>query len=170
MGTDDGLKRYLDMGVALTQTLGATAEGLVKELIKTGESQRGQVDDLVGRGRRGTEDLLDLLRREVSSQLNQLVSELGLATKADLADLEARLRRAERDAVAASAVEATSEVASPRRPRRPRATTGSTGSAPTAKRAGRKAAPADEAASTTEAAGSRGPAKRATKRTPPSRA
>jgi hypothetical protein len=69
----------------------AKAEELVKEWAKAGEVQRDQVqdrvDDIVDRSRKNTEQFLDMIRKEISNQL----ASLGLATKEDLARLEARL-------------------------------------------------------------------------------
>jgi len=67
------------------------AEALVKELVKAGEVKKGKaskvIEEVLERSRRGTEELVQIVRREIGEQ----VSALGLATKHDLADLEARL-------------------------------------------------------------------------------
>src|SRR5439155_21720985 len=82
---------YLDAGMAFTQMTRAKAEELVKEWVKAGEVQRDQVqdrvEDIVERSRKNSEQFFDMIRKEISSQL----SSLGLATKEDLAKLEARL-------------------------------------------------------------------------------
>jgi polyhydroxyalkanoate synthesis regulator phasin len=87
------LRRYLDAGIAFTEMTRARAEGIVGELVKAGELQRDQVqssvDELIDRSRRNTQDLISLVRREVTGQL----SLLGLATKEDLEALEKRLTR-----------------------------------------------------------------------------
>ena len=61
------------------------------ELAQMGDSTQMQaqdaVDDLVEGGRKGTGQILTSIRREITAQLSQL----GLATKDDLADLEGRL-------------------------------------------------------------------------------
>ena len=91
MPQNDMLKRYLDAGIAFTQMTRARAEGIVKDLVKAGELQRDQtqerVDELVERSRKNTEQLLDLVRAEVRQQF----SAMGLATKDDIARIEARL-------------------------------------------------------------------------------
>src|SRR3954451_10192916 len=88
---NDLLKRYLDAGMAFTQMTRSRAESIVKDLVKAGEVQRDQtqkqVDDLVERSRKNTEQLLELIRSEITSQL----STLGLATRDDLQRIEARL-------------------------------------------------------------------------------
>src|SRR5436190_19442828 len=91
MPQNDLLKRYLDAGMAFTQMTRSRAEGIVKDLVKAGEVQQKQaqkqVDDLLERSRKNTEQLLDLIRSEITSQL----SGLGLATKDDVARLEKKI-------------------------------------------------------------------------------
>src|SRR3954469_2237194 len=88
MPQNDALKRYLDAGMAFTQMTRSRAEGIVKDLVKAGELQQKQsqkqVDDLVERSRKNTEQLFEALRAEITQQL----SALGLATKADVDRLE----------------------------------------------------------------------------------
>ena len=103
MAQSDILKRYLDAGMAFTQLTRARADAIVKELVRAGEVRRERtqetVDDLVERSRRNTEALLGMVRKEVTSQLSQL----GLATKEDLARLERRLGGATKKAPAKKA-------------------------------------------------------------------
>lgn len=91
MAQNDLLKRYLEAGMSFTQMTRSRAEAIVKDLVRAGELQREQtqerVDDLLDRSRKNTEHLMSLIRREVSQQL----AGMGLATKEDLARLEARL-------------------------------------------------------------------------------
>jgi len=91
MAQSDSLRRYLDAGMAFTQLTRARAEAIVKDLVRAGEVRRERtqeaVDELVDRSRRNTEAMLALVRKEVTSQLSQL----GLATKDDLARLERKL-------------------------------------------------------------------------------
>src|SRR6478672_906140 len=91
MPQNDMLKRYLDAGMAFTQMTRSRAEGIVKDLVKAGELQQKQaqkqVDDLVERSRKNTEQLVELIRGEITSQL----SAMGLATKDDIARLEAKI-------------------------------------------------------------------------------
>jgi polyhydroxyalkanoate synthesis regulator phasin len=91
MAQTDTLKRYLETGMAVTQLTRARAESIVKDLVKAGEVRRDRtqeaVDELVDRSRRNTEALLAVVRKEITSQLSQL----GLATKDDLARLERKL-------------------------------------------------------------------------------
>ncbi|MDQ6784610.1 MAG: hypothetical protein M3063_14490 [Actinomycetota bacterium] len=89
--TDDRFKRYQDAGNEFLETARARAEDFLRELAKATESTQkqaqGQVDDLVAAGRRSTDQMIDVVRREVEAQLGQL----GLATKSDLEALERRL-------------------------------------------------------------------------------
>ncbi|HVX18109.1 MAG TPA: hypothetical protein VHA73_08750 [Acidimicrobiales bacterium] len=91
MAQNDLIKRYLDAGVAFTALTQAKAEGIVKDLVKTGELQAGQAQkaaqELLDRSRKNTEKLVEQVRKEVRSS----VSSLGLATKADIARLERQI-------------------------------------------------------------------------------
>src|SRR5687768_5066764 len=91
MPQNDLLKRYLEAGAQFTQMTRDRAEAIVKELVKAGELQREQaqerVEELVDRSRKNTEQLVDLIRHEIADQLGSL----GLATKDDLARLEAKI-------------------------------------------------------------------------------
>jgi polyhydroxyalkanoate synthesis regulator phasin len=91
MAETNFLKRYLDAGMAFTQLTQARAEAIVKDLVNAGEVQTGQaqatVADLIERSRENTERLLAQVRRDLRDQ----VSNLGLATKADIARLERQI-------------------------------------------------------------------------------
>lgn len=91
MPQSDVLKRYLDAGLAFTALTQARAEALVKDLVKAGEVQADQardtVTDLLERSRTNSEKLLESVRKEVKAQ----IAGLGLASKADLDRLEARI-------------------------------------------------------------------------------
>ncbi len=93
MAQNDVLKRYLDAGLAFTSLTQSRAEALVKDLVKAGEVQADQareaVSDLVERSRRNSEKLLETVRSEVRNQ----ITDRGLASKADLDRLEARVVR-----------------------------------------------------------------------------
>ena len=91
MAQNDMLKRYLDAGMAFTQLTRARAEAIVKDLVKAGELQREQtqdaLEDLLERSRKNTDQLRDLVRKEIREQL----AGIGLATKDDIARLERKL-------------------------------------------------------------------------------
>ncbi len=129
MAQNDILKRYLDAGIAFTQLTRARAEDIVKELVKAGEVQRdqvqAQVDELIDRSRRNTEQLVSMVRQEVAAQFSQL----GLATKADIEALEHRLTAK----FGGSTTKAGASAPAPANTTRPRKATAKT--APAAKRA-----------------------------------
>ena len=91
MPQSDLWKRYLDAGMEFTNLTRTRAEAIVKELIKSGEVQREErqqrIAELLERSRRNTEELVGTVRKELSQQL----SSLGVATKADLKKLEAKV-------------------------------------------------------------------------------
>jgi polyhydroxyalkanoate synthesis regulator phasin len=107
MPQNDMLKRYLDAGVAFTQMTRSRAESIVKDLVKAGEVQQKQaqkqVDDLVERSRKNTEQLMEMIRKEITQQL----ASVGIATKDDIARLEARIDAAGSGAPAPKLVVAT---------------------------------------------------------------
>ncbi|CAN5835825.1 hypothetical protein BH24ACT3_BH24ACT3_19120 [soil metagenome] len=91
MAQNDLLKRYLDAGMQFTLMTQQRAEAIVRDLVKAGELQTEQaqavVTDLVDRSRRNSEKLVEQVREEVRTQ----VSNLGLATKADITRLEQKI-------------------------------------------------------------------------------
>ena len=101
MAGDDLFKRYLEIGASVLGMSRERAESIVRDLVASGEVAKGQAtkaaDWLVERSRAGTDELAQLVRREIRDQ----VAALGLATKDDLARLEAKL-----DEVRASAANA----------------------------------------------------------------
>jgi polyhydroxyalkanoate synthesis regulator phasin len=115
MSGDDLFKRYLEIGAAMLGMSREKAEGIVKDLVASGEVARGQAtkaaDWLVERGRAGTEELADLVRREVRQQ----VESLGLATKDDIARIEAKLGAATTTATPATAQAPTTTAAKPKK-------------------------------------------------------
>ena len=90
MASDDRFKKAQKAGADWLETARARAEDFLRELSRaTGNQGRAQgaVDDLIEGSRKGTEQLVNSIRNEIAAQLGLL----GLATKADLADLERRL-------------------------------------------------------------------------------
>ena len=87
MAQGDILKRYLDAGLAFTQMTRERAEAIVQDLVKNGEIRRKEaeknIEELVERSRKNTEDLLGIIRREVAEQLKNLGLE-DLAKRAGL--------------------------------------------------------------------------------------
>ena len=91
MAQRDVWRRYLDAGMAFTEMTRARAEAIVKDLVKAGEvpRQRAQeaIDDLVDRSRKNTEALVALVQSQVKDQFHAV----GIATKDDIARLEAKI-------------------------------------------------------------------------------
>lgn len=94
MAHGDTWKRYLEAGAAFTEMTRARAEALVKEWVKAGEVPRRRaeeaVEQLVELGRRNTEAIVALVRDQVREQL----ATLGIATRDDIARLEAKIAAA----------------------------------------------------------------------------
>lgn len=91
MAQDNVFKRYLEAGAAFTQLTQQRAEAIARDLVKAGEVQTEQAQvvatELIERSRKNTERLVSQVRREVRDQ----VSNLGLATKADIARIERQI-------------------------------------------------------------------------------
>ena len=85
MTNTSGYQRYVDAGVNFTQMTRARAEELVQELVKSGAVQRkeaqARVEELVERSRKSSESLLNVVRDEVTHQLQAL----GISSVEDLA-------------------------------------------------------------------------------------
>jgi polyhydroxyalkanoate synthesis regulator phasin len=151
MARDDRFKKYQEAGAEFLEAARIRAEEFLQELARMGDSTQkqaqGAMDDFVGGGRKGTEQILTTIRREITAQLSQL----GLATKQDLTDLERRLRGAAGAGGAGPApVPATPpKKAAPAKaaPKKATAAKGAADKAPAKKKAaGKKAAPAKKAA------------------------
>ena len=86
-------KQFLDAGVQFVTVRRAEARRRARALVATGQLAQEQVqafvDALVDESRRRTDELLDLVRKEIRRQVGQL----GLVTRDDLARLEVRLRQ-----------------------------------------------------------------------------
>lgn len=91
MAGDDLFKRYLEIGASVLGMSRERAESIVRDLVASGEVAKGQAtkaaDWLVERGRTGSEEIAELIRREIRSQM----AALGVATKDDIARLEAQI-------------------------------------------------------------------------------
>lgn len=171
--TDDRFKRYQDAGTDFLETARARAEDFLRELAKATESTQkqaqGQVDDLVAAGRRGTDQMIDLVRREVESQLSQL----GVVTKAEFEAWKRRLGGA--PAKRAAADKRAADKTPPQKVSPQKASAGAS-AAPAKKSSATKAAAAKKGSGTkaaatrsaaTKSAAKKSPAKKATaKKTP----
>jgi polyhydroxyalkanoate synthesis regulator phasin len=90
-------KRALETGMQFTELRRSQARAIVSDLVAQGhlarEHMTAAVDEVVEMSRRRSEDLRKMVQKEVQRQLGSV----GLATKADLAALERRLTRANRE-------------------------------------------------------------------------
>jgi polyhydroxyalkanoate synthesis regulator phasin len=86
--------KYLDAGAEFVAMTRAQARQRAKVLVGQGqlaqEQVQGFVDELVDESKRRTDAMLDVVRKEIQRQ----VKTLGIATKEDLARLEARIAKA----------------------------------------------------------------------------
>jgi len=160
MGKNDLFRRTLEAGTSFLDMSRERAEAVVKEWVDAGDLGKGRaqkaIDDVLERSRKTTDDLRDLVRREIAAQL----SSMGVATRDDIARLEAKV-----DAVAAAA--ATRPVPKPAAPRpapRKAAAVKKAPAAPTTGAAPKTAAGARKAAA---AAARRAAAKPAAESPPP---
>ena len=148
MGPDERLRRYQEVGADFIEAARARAEEFLRDIGALGEATGRQagttVGDLRDSGRRGTDQLFELIRREIAAQL----SGLGLATKADLADLERRLTGGSGAAAPAGATKPAAEKAATKKAATKKAAAGAAKKAPAA----RKAAAAKSSAASKSAA------------------
>jgi polyhydroxyalkanoate synthesis regulator phasin len=111
MAGNERIKKYLEAGTVFGQVTRARAEEIVKELVSAGDIQRGQaqewVDNLVERSRKTSEQLLDLVRHEVSSQLSRIDSSSVEGIANQVADILKRSAEAGRSATAGATTQAT---------------------------------------------------------------
>ena len=131
MPGDDLFKRYLEIGASVLGMTRERAESIVRDLVASGEVAKGQAtkaaDWLVERGRTGSEEITEMIRREIRQQ----VTALGLATKDDVARLEAEIAE-----LRASAAAAQPPAPAKPRARAAKASTAASTSAPPRKRPG----------------------------------
>jgi polyhydroxyalkanoate synthesis regulator phasin len=85
-------QRYLEAGMQFTELRRSQARAVAAELVGQGQLARdqvsGAVDEIMAMSRRRSEELQLLIRREVERQLGVL----GIATKADIARLERKIK------------------------------------------------------------------------------
>lgn len=121
MGKSEFLKRPFGMGLSFLDMTRERAEALVKEMVDQGVVRKGQAEkaaeQLLERSKQRTEALAGVIRREVTSQL----SAFGVATKDDIARLEAKLDAAARATKATATTKASSVTKGRRTARQPAA-------------------------------------------------
>jgi polyhydroxyalkanoate synthesis regulator phasin len=119
MAANERIKKYLEAGTVFGQVTRARAEEIVKELASAGDIQRGQtqewVDNLVERSRRTSEQVLDLVRHEVSAQLDKIDSKAIENIASQVADILKRSAEAGRTATAGATTQATRRARSARK-------------------------------------------------------
>jgi polyhydroxyalkanoate synthesis regulator phasin len=149
MPGDELFKRYLEIGASVLGMSRERAESIVRDLVASGEVAKGQAtkaaDWLVERGRAGTEELAEMVRREIRQQ----IAALGLVTKDDLARVESRIDEV-RASAANAATPTAAAAATPRAAKAPKTAKAST--ATKAEKTAKAAKPA-KAAGATKSAG-----------------
>ncbi|MHB8680952.1 MAG: phasin family protein [Acidimicrobiales bacterium] len=172
MPQNDGLKRYFEAALALTQITRSRAEELVRDLIRTGEveSTKAQdwVEDLVSTSRQRSEAFVGTVRTEVRNQL----ADLGVTSIDELARRVADvLAKAQRAARRSSGGGRTSRPAAKRAPAKKTAKKSAAKRAPAKKSTAKKAAAKKAAArkapakkTAKKSAAKRAPARKATAR------
>ena len=174
MATGDLFKRSLEAGTSFLDMTRERAEAMVKEWVDAGDLGKGRaqkaVEQVLDRSRKATDELRSMVRKEIGVQL----AALGVATRDDIARLEAKI-----DAVQGSPTPGVSDVP-PSPPPSTGVSTGAAAAAATsaaetltaskkttakkaaakkaAKRATAKAAPAKKVAKTAGAPGPPAPA------------
>jgi len=146
MASDDRFKKAQKAGADWLETARARAEDFLRELSRaTGNQGRAQgaVDDLIEGSKKGTEHLVNSIRSEIAAQLGLL----GLATKADLADLERRLtgKGAGAEQAAPAKKAARAKKATPAHKAAAKKAPAAKKAAPAEKAAAKKAAPPEAA-------------------------
>src|SRR5580704_13459480 len=119
MAANERIKKYLEAGTVFGQVTRARAEEIVKELVSGGDIQRGQaqewVDNLVDRSRKTSEQVLELVRHEVSAQLSRIDSSAVENLANQVADILKRSAEAGRSATAGATTQATNRAQSVRK-------------------------------------------------------
>jgi polyhydroxyalkanoate synthesis regulator phasin len=76
MANNERIRKYLDAGSVFGQVTRGRAEEIVRELVNAGDIQRSQaqewVDTLVERSRKTSEQIIEMVRHEVSTQLSRV--------------------------------------------------------------------------------------------------
>jgi polyhydroxyalkanoate synthesis regulator phasin len=91
MAKSDLFKRTVEAGTSFLDMSRERAEAVVKEWVEAGDLRKGKaqqaIDDVLARSRKVSEELRDLIRREIREQLGGM----GVATADDIARLEAKI-------------------------------------------------------------------------------
>ena len=169
MSKKDAFRRYLDAGSTFTQITRTRAEELVQELVKSGALQRkeakARVDELIERSRKSSEQLIQVVRDEVASQM----SALGISSIEDLARQVASLLNRSTDLVRGQEKAAATTAPAKKAPAKKAAATKAPAKKAAAKKTAAKKAPAKKTAAKKTAA-KKAPAKKAAATTAPTAA
>jgi polyhydroxyalkanoate synthesis regulator phasin len=169
MASNERIKKYLEAGTVLGQVTRARAEEIVRELVSAGDVQREQaqewVDNLVDRSRKTSEQMLELVRHEVSSQLSKIDTASLESIAGQVADILKRSASAGRSATAEATAQAT-KTAKKARDAVENVTPGRKKKKP-GKKAAAKKAPAKKAPAKKAPAKKAAAAKKATKKASP---
>jgi polyhydroxyalkanoate synthesis regulator phasin len=140
MAGDDRLRKAQKAGADWLETARVRAEEFLRELSRATDTTEGRaqeaVNDLIEGSKKGTEQLVSSIRTEITAQLGLL----GLATKADLADLERRLTGKATGAKKAGPAKKAAPVKKDSPGKKATTSSGSKKAAPTGKAAPKKAA------------------------------
>ncbi len=168
MASNERIRKYLDAGNVLGQVSRGRAEEIVRELVNAGDIQRSQaqewVDSLVEWSRRTSEQVLELVRREVASQLERIDAKSLEAIANQVAEILKKSAQAGRSAtkeVTAQAGKKAQGVRTQAGKTATRARVAATNVTPSRRTASAKTASA-KAASAKEAAGKKSAAPRHT--------
>src|SRR5580700_10869321 len=111
MASNERIRKYLDAGTVLGQVSRGRAEEIVRELVNAGDIQRGQaqewVDNLVERSRKTSDQVLELVRHEVTTQLNRMDGKSLEAIASQVADILKKSAEAGRSATKDVTTQAT---------------------------------------------------------------
>ncbi len=110
MAGNERIKKYLEAGTVFGQVTRGRAEEIVRELANSGDIQKDQaqewVDNLVDRSRKTSEQVLELIRHEVTTQLRKIDASSLETIANQVADLLKRSAEAGRSATAAATTQA----------------------------------------------------------------
>src|SRR5271154_2227492 len=102
MASNERIRKYLDAGTVLGQVSRGRAEEIVRELVNAGDIQRSQaqdwVDNLVERSHKSSEQILELVRHEVATQLEKIDPRSLESLANQVADVLRKSARAGRNA------------------------------------------------------------------------
>ena len=116
MAKSDLFKRTIEAGTSFLDMSRERAETVVKEWVDAGDLRKGRaqqaIDDVLARSRKVTDDLRELIRREIREQLGSM----GVATADDIARLEAKIDELRPTAPAAAAASDPAAASTPAAP------------------------------------------------------